>query len=76
MAKIDKVKESLNTLRLLFSLGIGLIVILTGALIGKEQANQIDMFFWIGITLTTLIIAGLFVVVNYIRKLTNSIEDL
>jgi len=35
MAKIDEVKEILNTLRLFFSIGIGIIVILTESLINK-----------------------------------------
>jgi len=48
MAKIDEVKEILNTLRLFFSIGIGLIVVITGSLISKEQNNTIDIYFWIG----------------------------
>ncbi len=31
MAKIDEVKETLNTFRVLFSLGIGTIIALAGA---------------------------------------------
>ena len=45
MAKIDEVKEILNTLRLFFSICIGLIVVLTGSLITKEEKGDIDLYF-------------------------------
>jgi len=48
MAKIDEVKEILNTLRLFFSLGVGLVVVITGALINKEDINDVDIYFWVG----------------------------
>ena len=44
MAKIDEVKEILTTLRLFFSLGIGLVVVITGALIRKEDNGDIDIY--------------------------------
>jgi len=45
MAKIDEIKEILNTLRLFFSVAIGLIVVLTGSLIRKEEICNVDLYF-------------------------------
>jgi Na+/melibiose symporter-like transporter len=76
MAKIDEVKEILNTLRLLFSIGIGLIVVLTGALINKEQNNQIDIYFWVGSMIDIIIMIGLIFTIKSIKKNTTKIRDL
>jgi hypothetical protein len=45
MAKIDEIKEILNTLRVGLSIVVGLIVVITGALITKEQLSQTDIYF-------------------------------
>jgi len=76
MAKIDEVKEILNTLRLFFSIGIGLIVVITGSLISKEQNNTIDIYFWIGSVIDFIIMIGLIFIIKAIRKNTEKIRDL
>ncbi len=76
MAKIDEVKEILTTLRLFFSLGIGLVVVITGALIKKEDANDIDLYFWIGSLIDTVLIISLIMLVKSIKKYTKMIKDL
>jgi len=76
MAKIDEVKEILNTLRLFFSIGIGLVVVLTGSLISKEQSNQIDLYFWIGSAIDIIIMIGLIFIIKSIRKNTEKIREL
>ena len=76
MAKIDEVKEILNTLRLFFSIGIGLVVVLTGSLINKEQNNQIDIYFWLGSIIDLIIMIGLVFIIKSIRKNTEIIRDL
>ncbi|MBE0494755.1 MAG: hypothetical protein IBX48_10520 [Thiomicrospira sp.] len=76
MAKIDAVKETLNTLRLLFSLGVGLVVILTGTLIAKQQVNQLDIYFWLGALVVAIIIAGLAVILKTISNYTRLIGEL
>ena len=43
MAKIDEVKEILNTLRLFFSISIGLVVVLTGSL--KDRGQDTTHYF-------------------------------
>ncbi len=76
MSKIDEIKEILNTLRLFFSLGVGIIVLLTGALIDKEQKSQIDIYFWIGSILDLLLMLGLIFIAKAIKKNTETIKDL
>ncbi len=76
MAKIDEVKEILNTLRLFFSIGIGLVVVITGSLIKKEEVNDIDNYFWIGSFIDFVIIVGLILLIKAIKKNTKIIKDL
>jgi hypothetical protein len=76
MAKIDEIKEILNTLRLFFSIGIGLIVVLTGSLIKKEEINNIDIYFYIGSIIDFILIVGLFFLVKSIKNNTKKIKDL
>ena len=76
IAKIDEVKEILNSLRLFFSLCVGLIVIITGALITKEQKNELDLYFWSGAVMDIFLIIVLFLLVKAIKKNTNIIKDL
>lgn len=76
MAKLDEVKEILNTLRVGLSLLIGLIVITTGALINKEQIDQIDVYFWLGIVFDFILLVSFIKVVSAIKKHTKEIKDL
>lgn len=76
MADIDEVKEILNTLRLFFSIGVGLVVVITGTLISKEQNGTLDLYFWTGATVDLLIIIGLIFTVRSIKKNTTKIKDL
>ena len=76
MAKIDEVKEILNTLRLFFSIAIGLIVVLTGSLIKKEEVNDIDLYFYIGSGIDFILIIGLIFLVKSIKNNTKKIKDL
>ncbi len=76
MAKIDEIKEILNTLRLFFSLCIGLVVILTGALIQKEETKDIDVYFWIGSFIDLILILGLVFLIKSIKLNTKLIKDL
>jgi phosphate/sulfate permease len=76
MAQIDEIKELLNTLRLLFSIGIGLIVVLTGALINKEVSGSVDIYFWVGAIIEVILIIGLFFIGKGIKKNITKIKDL
>lgn len=76
MAKIDEIKEILNTLRLFFSIGIGLVVVLTGSLINKEESKDVDIYFWFGSIIDFILIIGLIFVIKAIKKNTKIIKDL
>ena len=76
MAKIDEVKEILNTLRLFFSIAVGIIVILTGSLINKEKVGDIDIYFWMGSIIDFMSIIGLVLIVKSIKKNTQEIRKL
>jgi len=76
MAKIDEVKEILNTLRLFFSISVGLVVVLTGSLIKKEEIQDIDLYFWMGSIIDFLLMLGLIFIVRAIKKNTKLIKDL
>ena len=76
MAKIDEVKEILNSLRLFFSIGIGLVVVLTGSLIRKEEISDVDLYFWIGSFIDFILMIGLVFLVKSIKNNTKIIKDL
>ena len=76
MAKIDEIKEILNSLRVGMSIIVGLIVILTGPLLNKEQLNQIDIYFWIGLVLDIVLLFSFLQIIKSIRKNIKIIKDL
>ena len=76
MAKIDEIKEILNSLRVGMSIVVGLIVLLTGALINKEQSNQTDIYFWIGLVINVILLFTFLKIIKSIRKNTKMIKDL
>jgi len=73
MAKID---EILNSLRLGMSIIVGLIVVITGALIAKEQANNIDIYFFIGLLLDIILLFLFLKIIKSIKKNTEEIRNL
>ena len=76
MAKIDEYKESLNTLRVGFTILFGLLVLLMGALVTKIETNNIGWSFWAGSALSVLAIAGLAIILKEIAKKTKEIGEL
>jgi len=76
MAKIDEIKEILNSLRVGMTIVVGLIVIITGSLVSKEQSNQIDIYFWIGLALDVVLLVVFMKIIASIKKHTREIKDL
>jgi len=76
MGKIDEVKEILTSLRVAFSVIIGLLVIVIGVLINKEKASDIDIYFWIGLFFTLLLSMALIYVVKSIIKHIKEIKEI
>ena len=68
MARIDEIKEILTSLRVGFTVIIGLLVVVVGVLINKEKASDIDVYFWIGLIFVLLLSAGLIYVVKFIIR--------
>jgi len=76
MAKIDEIKEVLNTLRVLMSIAFGMLVVLVGSIIKRYDAMKIDIIFWTGIVFSLVIIVFIAVIVRKISDKTKEIKDL
>ncbi len=76
MGKLDEVKEILNTLRVAFSITVGFIALLSGALVNNIRKDQIDLFFWTGIGILILLSIFLVIIIHFIVKKTKEIKDL
>jgi len=73
MAKIDEIKEILNTLRIWLSLTIGLIVVIVSGLIKRYDLQKIDWIFYSG---SFLFFVLLFVVLLIIIKISNKTKEI
>ncbi len=76
MARIDEIKEILTSLRVGFSVIIGLLVVIIGVLIQKDKTSDIDIYFWIGLVFVVLLSAGLIFVVKSTLKHIKEIRDI
>lgn len=76
MARIDEIKEILNTLRVILSLLFGATVLLVGSTIGRLESNKLDIWTWVGIGGIFLFSAALLFIFIKIAKLTKEIKDL
>ncbi len=52
MAKMDEIKEILNTLRIAMSIAFGILVVLVGSVIKRYDTGNVDKIFWIGVGFT------------------------
>ncbi|MDF1884235.1 hypothetical protein JHD49_09805, partial [Sulfurimonas sp. SAG-AH-194-C21] len=73
--RIDEIKEILTSLRVGFSVIIGLLVVIVGVLINKEKMSDIDIYFWIGLGFVLLLSVGLIYVVKSIVKHLKEIRE-
>jgi hypothetical protein len=76
MAKIDELKERLTTQRLYLSLAVGLQVILVGALISRFREGALDLFYWIGIDLSVILLIMMSWIFKVIERNTKKIGEL
>ena len=75
MAKIDKIKETLNTLRVLLSLSVAFILGLSAKVSDFYDKDIFDVRFYLSIlAINLLIIVIIFIAIN-IKNKTNEIED-
>jgi len=76
MAKVDEVKEILNTLRIAMSLTIGIIVILIGNIVNRYDSGKTDEIFWLAIFVAFVLIFFVLLIVSKLSKKTKEIKDL
>jgi hypothetical protein len=76
MGKIDKIKESLSTLRALIAIFVALIAAITGSLVNLYRSHEIDDLFWIGIVFDVLMLLVLPFIFIRIHRLTDEIGEL
>ena len=76
MAKLDEVKEILNTLRIWLSLTMGLIVIVTGGLISRYDRELIDGLFYSGFFALFILLLVVVFIAFSISKKTKQIKEL
>jgi len=76
MGKIDKVKETLNTLRVAMSIAFGILVVLIGSLVKRYDVAKIDTIFWTGFVMGIILMAVIVGIMIKISKKTKEIEDL
>ena len=76
MAKIDEIKEILNTLRIAMSIIAGILVVLIGKLFTKFEKQEYDTIFWTVFIVSMLFILMEALVVVNISNKTKEIKDL
>ena len=76
MAKIDEIKEVLNTLRVWLSLTIGLIVVIVSGLVKRYDAQKIDWIFYSGSFLFFMLLLIVVLIIGKISQRTKEIKDL
>ena len=76
MAKLDEVKEILTSLRVGLTIVIGLLVVIIGSTIRLERNNEIDIYFYIGLITSIVLIIIFLQIIKYIKKFTKEIKDL
>ena len=75
MAKIDKIKEILNTLRVLLSLSVGLILGLSAKISDLYDKSIFDIRFYLSILSVNILIVVILYIAVKIRHNTNKIEE-
>ncbi len=75
MAKIDSIKETLSTLRMLFGMGIVVILAIGGGLIAMYRRNEFDTFFWLGLSFEIAIFVSIIIIGLFIGKKIEEIGE-
>jgi len=74
MAKIDKIKETLNTLRVLLSLSIGLILGLSAKVSDLYDKNMFDLRFYLSLIAINFLVLVILYIAKKIKVNTDNIE--
>jgi len=76
MARLDEVKEILNTLRIAMSIAFGILVVVVGSIIKRYDAGNSDDIFWIGVVFSFLLLVTIYLIIKKISDRTKEIKDL
>ncbi len=76
MAKIDEIKEILNSLRVAMSIAFGIFVLVIGKVVSLYSSNLIDEIFWTSIVLAVIILLVIYIIVKKIAQKTREIRDI
>lgn len=76
MPKIDELKETLNTLRVVLTITIALIVALTSGLISRYDKDEIDIFLYIGIMINLILMSSIPIIIKKLIQKTKEIGEL
>jgi uncharacterized phage infection (PIP) family protein YhgE len=76
MGKIDKVKETLNTLRVAMSLLFGLFVVVISNVISRYERAETTLLFWVGVFSSIMILLIIVAIITKIAGKTREIEEL
>ena len=76
MAKLDEVKEILNTLRIAMSIAFGMFALLIGKIVSLYSDNKTGDIFWISIVVSVVIIIAIFFIIKKIAQKTREIRDI
>ena len=74
MAKLDEIKELLTTLRVLFSIGVGLIVALAGVVSTSLDVKIFSYKFYLSIIAINFLIIFILVILKIIFKKTKELR--
>jgi len=76
MAKIDEIKELLNTLRAVFGIIVAVILTITAGLIKMYYNDKIDILFYIGSIFDIILVLSLPIIAKYIVKKIKELREL
>ena len=76
MSKLDKKKELLTTLRATIGFLLAIILTLTAGLIKMYYEASFDILFYVGICFDIIFVLNLPIVIKYLVKNINEIEEL
>ncbi len=76
MAKLDEVKEILNSLRIGLTIVVGLLVVIVGSTINLERHNETGIYFYLGLATSLVLVVVFLQIIKYIKKFTREIKDL
>ena len=76
MAKIDKIKETLNSLRIALTIISAFIIALGGSLGSFYRSNDFGILFWLVFIFIILFVAIGYIIIHKIKIKTDELEEL